>query len=140
MTPDSIQLVQHSFRQLLPRADAIGAAFFARLTGEAPGMDRLFPAARAARRRGLIAGFAFAIETLDDFENMRPALREAGARCRALGAGAPEYERFGRALMTTLERALGADWTPRLAAAWAEVWDAVATVMQATADRARAAA
>jgi len=136
MTPESILLVQQSFRWLLPEAEAAGAAFLDRLGHEAPRVARLLP----AQRRRLVAAFAFAIRTLDDFDTMRPSLQAAGARARAVGLAPEDYERFGDILMATLEQFLGRAWNPHLAAAWAEAWQALAGVMKAAAQHSRAAA
>lgn len=136
MTPESILLVQQSFRWLLPEADAAGAAFLDRLDREAPRIARLLP----PQRRRLVAAFAFAIRTLDDFETMRPSLQAAGARHRALGLGAEDYQRFGAILTATMEQFLGRAWNAHLAAAWAEAWQALAAAMQTAAPENRAAA
>lgn len=136
MTPESILLVQQSFRWLLPEAEAAGAAFLDRLDREAPAVARLLP----PERRRLVAAFAFTIRTLDDFETMRPTLQAAGARSRTLGLGPEDYERFGVILLATLEHFLGRAWNAHLASAWAEVWRALAAVMQTAAPGDRAAA
>ena len=136
MTPESILLVQQSFRWLLPEAEAAGAAFLDQLEREAPGVARLLP----SQRRRLVAAFAFTIRSLDDFETMRPALQAAGSRARALGLGTEDYERFGAILLMTMEQFLGRAWNTHLAAAWAEIWQALSAVMQTAAPEDRAAA
>jgi hemoglobin-like flavoprotein len=136
MAPESILLVQQSFRWLLPEAEAAGAAFLDRLGREAPDVARLLP----PQHRRLVAAFAFTIRTLDDFDTMRPTLQAAGARSRALGLGPEDYERFGVILLATLEHFLGRAWNDHLAASWAEVWRALSEVMQTAAPEGRAAA
>jgi len=138
--PETILLVQQSFRWLLPEAETAGAAFFDRLGRDAPELARLLPAERPSQRLRLVAAFAFVIATLEDFGDMQPALRAAAARCRALGVGAQDYARFGAALLDTLEQVHGRAWNAHLAAAWAEVWEALAAVLQAAAAETRAAA
>ena len=85
MTPESVLLVQQSFRWLLPEAEAAGGAFLDRLGSEVPSVARLLP----QQRRRLVAAFAFTIRSLDDFETMRAALQAVGARARALDLGGP---------------------------------------------------
>jgi hemoglobin-like flavoprotein len=136
MTPESILLVQQSFRWLLPEAEAAGAAFLDRLGREAPQVARLLP----PQRRRLVAAFAFTIRSLDDFDMMQPTLAAVGARARALGLGPEDYLRFGTILLATMEQFLGRAWNAHLAAAWAEVWQALVAVMQTAAPENRAAA
>jgi len=140
LTPETILLVQQSFRWLLPEAELAGAAFFARLGRDAPDLARLLPTRNSERRRRLVAVFSFAVATLEDFDNMRPALRAAGAHYQALGVGSDDYARFGSVLLGTLEQVLGRAWNPHLAAAWGEAWEALASVMKAAAAETRAAA
>jgi hemoglobin-like flavoprotein len=136
MTPESILLVQQSFRWLLPEAEAAGGAFLDRVGSEVPDVARLLP----QQRRRLVAAFAFTIRSLDDFETMRAALQAVGARARALDLGLEHYQRFGEILLATLEQFLGRAWNAHLAAAWAEVWQALSTAMQTAAPENRAAA
>lgn len=140
MTPETILLVQQSFRWMLPEAEHAGAAFLAQLDREAPDLARLLPTASLAERRRLVAAFAFVIGTLGDFENMRPALRAAGAHYRTLGVGAEEYARFGAVLLDTVEQVMGRAWNPHLATAWADVWTWVSAVMQSAEPQTRVAA
>lgn len=140
LTPETILLVQQSFRWLLPESELAGAAFFARLNRDAPDLARLLSTRTSIERRRLVVVFGFTVATLEDFDNMRPALRAIGAHYRAIGVGSDAYARFGSVLIGTLEQVLGRAWNPHLAAAWREVWEALASVMKAATTEARAAA
>jgi len=139
MNPENTLLVQQSFRWLLPGAELAGAAFLARLSGEAPELAQLLPAAGADQRR-LLAAIAFTVSGLDDFETMLPVLRAAGSRLRELGVDPAAYDRFGAVLLGTLAQALGPAWNRHLSDAWAEAWTALAAAMQANGEVNRVAA
>ncbi len=138
MTRDSIMLVQRSIRDLLPEADRAADAFLQLLILSSPRWSRMVGG--GAGRRGLLAGFVFVVETLEDVDLMRSGLRAVGARCEALGLDAAARADLAAVLAEVLAEFLGPGWTPELESAWAEVTGAVARIIDAADGHGRAAA
>jgi len=140
MTPENIHLVQRSIHDLLPEADQAADAFLKLLVLSSPRWSSLIGGPAKGRRFGLLAGFVFAVETLDDLPLMQSGLYALGRQCEENGIGEAEKQDFGAALTETLAEFLGPRWTPELADAWAAVAAAVVEVMCADpADRQAAA-
>jgi len=56
-------------------------------------------------------------------------VKELGKRHKGYGVTEDQYAPVGAALLWTLEKGLGPDWTPELQAAWMETYTALAGVM-----------
>src|ERR1700745_2060274 len=118
MTPDQITLVQQSFAKVAPIADQAAAMFYDRLFAIAPRVNTLFPADMTEQRRKLMATLAAVVSGLSNLESILPAASALATRHVAYGAKAEHYPVVGGALLWTLEKGLGADWTPDVAEAW----------------------
>jgi nitric oxide dioxygenase len=60
-----------------------------------------------------------------------PAVKAVGARHCGYGVTTEHYRVVGEALLWTLERGLGQDFTPEVRSAWAKVYHVLAATMQA---------
>jgi len=118
MTEDQIKLVQQSFARIAPIADQAAAIFYGRLFEIAPAVKAMFPADMIEQRRKLMATLAIMVSGLSNLEMTLPAASSLATRHVAYGAKAEHYPAVGEALLWTLERGLGADWTPETAEAW----------------------
>lgn len=130
MTPDQIRLVQASFERLAADADGVARAFYGRLFQLDPGLRALFPAELGPQRGKLMQMLAAAVRGLHDLPALLPAVQALGRRHAGYGVHDRHYATVGQALLDTLARGLGADWTPALAQAWAAVYGALAGAMQ----------
>jgi hemoglobin-like flavoprotein len=139
MTPDQITLVKASFDRLAPQADAVAAAFYARLFQIAPGLRAMFPADLGPQRAKLMQMLAAAVRGLDDVSALMPAVAALGQRHAGYGVQPGHYATVGQALLDTLQSGLGADFTPALRQAWSAVYGALSDAMQAGAPHAAAA-
>ena len=133
MTPETIALVQASFERVLPIADAVADLFYDRLFALDPSLRALVPADLREQKRKLLGMLAFAVGALDRPAALLPAVERLGARHVGYGVRPEHYATVGQALLWTLEAGLGGAFTPEVRAAWAAVYDSLATTMQATA-------
>lgn len=140
MTGEQITLVQDSFRKVLPIADAAASLFYARLFDLDPALESLFKGDIVEQGRKLMQMIGVAVKSLDRLEQILPAVQALGARHVAYGVREKDYETVGRALIWTLRKGLGDDFTPELEAAWAEVYSTLAGAMKAAASAAVAPA
>ena len=125
-----IRLVQDSFRQVAPMAEAAAGLFYARLFELDPDLRSLFKGDMSEQGRRLMQMLGLAVKSLDRPEQLLPALRALGARHVAYGVREKDYDTVGRALLWTLRQGLGDAFTPEVEAAWAEVYAALAAAMQ----------
>jgi hemoglobin-like flavoprotein len=71
-----------------------------------------------------------AVASLDNLENVRPAIEALGRRHVEYGVKEEHYDTGGEALLWTLEQGLGERFTPEVKEAWAETYGLVATIMK----------
>ncbi len=131
MTGEQITLVRDSFEKVAPIADAAAALFYGRLFDLDPSLESLFKGDIVEQGRKLMQTLGVAVASLDRLEQILPAVQSLGARHAAYGVRGRDYETVGRALIWTLRKGLGDDFTPAVEAAWAEVYSTLACEMKA---------
>lgn len=131
MTNDQINLVQASFRRVLPLADSAAKTFYERLFELDRSLEALFPNDMTQQGNKLMQTLGLAVVGLDRLEQVAPFLRTLGARHVAYGVRKQDYDTVGRALIHALERTLGDSFSPELKTAWVEVFGIIANEMKA---------
>ena len=129
MTPEQVTLVQRSFAQVVPIADQAAQLFYDRLFEVAPAVRPLFRGDMAQQGQKLMATLAAVIEGLSDLPRVLPAASALAKRHVSYGARPEHYAVVGETLLWTLERGLGPQWTPQLAAAWTAAYSALSGYM-----------
>ncbi len=129
MNPAEIALVKNSFRQIVPIADQAAALFYARLFELDPSLRRLFRGDMTEQGRKLMAMIAAAVAALEKLDSLVPAVRALGARHGGYGVTEDHYATVGAALLWTLEKGLGPEFTPEVRAAWVSVYSLLANTM-----------
>ena len=129
MTPKQVALVQESFAKVVPIADQAAVIFYDRLFEVAPQVRPMFKGDMAEQRKKLIAMLATVVAGLSKLETILPAASALAKRHVAYGAKAGHYPVVGGALLWTLEKGLGAAWTPELAQAWAAAYGTLSGYM-----------
>jgi nitric oxide dioxygenase len=79
--------------------------------------------------RKLMATLAFVVNGLGNLETILPAAGALAKRHVDYGVKAADYAPVGEALLWTLERGLGAQWTTELAAAWGAAYSVLSEFM-----------
>lgn len=131
MNPDQVQLVQTSFKAVVPIAAQAADLFYDRLFEIAPQVRPLFPADMSSQKMKLVAMLATAVNNLHQVDTILPAVRDLGSRHRGYGVTADHYAPVGQALLWTLEQGLGPAFTPEVKSAWTEAYTTLAGAMQA---------
>jgi hemoglobin-like flavoprotein len=129
MPPEEVALIQQSFAKVAPIAEQAAALFYGRLFEIAPEVRPLFRGDMAEQGRKLMATLAVVVNGLTNLEAILPAASALAKRHVAYGVKADHYGPVGVALLWTLERGLGAEWTPDLAAAWTAAYATLAGFM-----------
>ncbi|MBS0539663.1 MAG: hemin receptor [Proteobacteria bacterium] len=130
MTPQQIELVQTSFKKVVPIAGTAAGLFYDRLFEIAPEVRPMFPADLSQQKAKLMSMLGTAVTNLHKLETILPAVQELGKRHKGYGVSDAHYAPVGDALLWTLERGLGTDFTPDTKAAWTEAYAALSKVMK----------
>jgi hemoglobin-like flavoprotein len=129
MTPNQIKLVQTSFAQVAPIAATAADLFYGRLFEIAPQVRPMFPEDLREQKKKLIAMLGTAVAGLSNLDTLVPAVRALGRRHGGYGVKAQHYAQVGSALLWTLEKGLGAAFTPEVRDAWATAYIVLSTTM-----------
>ncbi len=129
MTPEQIKLVQESLSKVAPISDEAAMLFYDRLFEIAPQLKALFPADMTEQRRKLMSTLVIVVSGLSDLPSILPAASALATRHVAYGAKAEHYPVVGQALLWTLEKGLGKDWTADVAAAWLAAYTTLSSFM-----------
>jgi hemoglobin-like flavoprotein len=133
MTPEQKRLVQESFEQLKPVAHAAGRLFYVRLFDIDPSLSRLFKNDLDEQSRKLMQMISMAVKGLDRPEELLPVVEALGRRHVTYGVQERHYATVGAALLWTLDKGLGAAFTPEVREAWRAVYNLLADTMKAAA-------
>jgi hemoglobin-like flavoprotein len=130
MTEEQQALVRDSFASVAPDAEAVAAAFYARLFELDPGLRPLFKADMAAQVRKLMAMIGTAVANLGNLGEIIPAVQRLGERHQRYGVKDADYDTVGSALLWTLQQGLGEAFTPATREAWTTAYVTLAGVMK----------
>lgn len=133
MTPEKIKLVQDSFAKVAPIADTAADLFYGRLFEIAPEVRPMFPEDMSGQKGKLMSMLGTAVTNLHQVETIIPAVQELGRNHVAYGVKDEHYKPVGEALIWTLEKGLGDDFTPDVKDAWVETYTTIQGVMTAAA-------
>lgn len=81
------------------------------------------------QHKKLISKFNVIIARLDHLHDMLPEIAALSQRHLTYGVKPEHFAAVGAALLWTLERGLGDDWTPNVAKAWQSCYEKLSTVM-----------
>jgi hemoglobin-like flavoprotein len=133
MTPDQIRAIQESFAKVAPISEQAAMLFYGRLFEIAPALKPLFRGDMTEQGRKLMATLGVVVNGLANLESVLPAASALAKRHVDYGVEAADYAPVGAALLWTLERGLGEQWTPPLAAAWTDAYTRLSDFMIAEA-------
>ncbi len=140
MTPQAMQAVQQSWTRVQPMGAGAAELFYERLFEIAPRLQHHFAGSDMRRQHvALMEALTFAVSSLEEPHRLVPLLEDLGRRHHGYGVCRQDYQDVGAALLWTLERGLGARWTPALRQAWVEVYGLVSRTMIRAADALEAA-
>ena len=129
ISPRDAEIVRKSFLSFAADADRISVNFYERLFVTDPSLKELFGEDIMNQGRKLFDALATVIDNVDNLANMRGMLHDMGSRHIGYGVRADMYDTVGACLLGTIEEALGEEYTPDTAAAWATVFNVIADTM-----------
>jgi len=126
-------LVERTFRRVANESDIVAAQFYARLFETAPPLALLFKGDMTEQGQKLMQMIAIAVGALNRLDTLGPAVEALGSRHVAYRVKKEDYQTFGSALLWTLERFLGTEFTPEVKDAWTAVYGLLTEVATAKA-------
>jgi hemoglobin-like flavoprotein len=130
MTPEQKTLVQESFKKVVPIREAAAELFYGRLFETDPTLKKLFKGDMKEQGRKLMGMIGTAVAGLDDLGALVPAVQALGARHKQYGVADKDYDTVAGALLWTLEKGLGDQFTPAVKDAWVAVYGVLAGTMK----------
>ena len=134
MTPQQVSLVRSSFAKVAPIADSAAKLFYSRLFELDPTLRPLFKSNLETQGNKLMTMIGGAVNLLDQPEALIPVVQSLGRRHVGYGVENHQYETVGAALLWTLEKGLGADFTVDVKQAWAATYEVLSNTMKAAAN------
>lgn len=134
MTPEQKELVQSSFAKVEPIAATAAELFYARLFELDPSLKALFSGDMDAQGKKLMTMLGTAVRSLNNLDALVPVVQRLGERHVGYGVETGHYVTVGNALLDTLAKGLGDDFTPEVKEAWTTVYGVLSSTMIAAAD------
>jgi len=136
MTPKQVELVQTTWAKCIPIADQAAALFYGRLFELDPNLRPLFKTDIKEQGKKLMQMITAAVRGLSDVPKLIPVVQDLGRRHVGYGVKDEHYATVGTALLWTLEKGLGADFTPEVKEAWTTTYTVLADTMKNAAQQA----
>lgn len=130
MTPRQIDLVQASFARVQPIAEIAADLFYARLFELDPHLKPLFTGDMKRQGMMLMSMISSAVRGLKSPDALVPVLKGLGRRHSGYGVKDSHYDTVGQALIDTLAKGLGPDFTPETREAWLAAYTLLSSVMK----------
>lgn len=132
LTPEQKTIVQTTFGQV-PDADRLAFRFYERLFEIDASTKAMFPADMAEQRTKLMQTIAVVVNSLDNLNQIVPAIENLGKRHVAYGVTITHWDSVGTALLWALEDAFGPAFTDEVRVAWATAYQLIANTAMAAA-------
>lgn len=125
-----VKLVQTSFTKILSQADATAKLFYERLFSIAPDTLSLSQSDLNSQQRKFIDILRVAVNSLSNLPELSPTIEGLGRKYSSYKVPEKQYKPIGEALIWTLEKQLGEDFTPEVRQAWIFVYTLLSSLMQ----------
>lgn len=130
MSPEHAQIVRASWSRLQGHEDRVAMGFYARLFTLEPELRHLFVLTdMESQREKLLATLDLILRHLEAPVLLAGQVRASAQRHATYGVGVHEYRLGGEALLWSIGRELGAEFTPEVQGAWAEAYTLLADLM-----------
>ena len=140
MTPKQIELVQESFKQVVPVRLEVARLFYGRLFHLDPTLRPMFRGNLEEQGDKLTATLARVVGELHRIEGILDSVKKLAVRHVDYGVEDRHYATVGSALLWTLEEGLGAAFTPEVKEAWTAAYTLLSGAMIEAARESRPAA
>ena len=130
MKPEQIKLVKKTWKILMGiNPKIIGDAFYSKLFTDHPAIRKLFPSDMNQQYIKLVDMLTSIIMNLDHLESVSEEIIAMSNRHTGYGVKPAHYEMVGSALLWTLQKGLGAEWSDDIENAWIACYQSLADTM-----------
>ena len=130
MDAHKITLVQKSFEKVAAIGLPAAEIFYAELFAIDPSLRSMFSGDPKEQQKKLLAALAVVIRSLHAPEKILDSVEKLAVKHLDYGVKAEHYTYVGNALLRTLKKGLGAEFTPELCEAWTDAFRMLARVMK----------
>lgn len=130
MTKEQIKLIKQSwwiFRTVNP--SIVGDLFYSKLFADNPSIEKMFPKDMNQQYIKLIDMLSAIVSRLDQLDLLTDEIAAMAQRHVQYGVKPSHYKLVGDALLWTLERGLGKDYTPSVKEAWQTCYKVLSDTM-----------
>lgn len=129
MTPEHIHAVQSTWGKVLPIKAIAARLFCERLLETDPSLSCLFRGDMRQQGAKLIQVIDAAVNALSRLDRIGPLMQVIGRRYADRGVDDHHFGMVGDALLWTLDKGLGDEFTPEVRDAWATVYGELVAAM-----------
>ena len=134
LTPTQVGVVRDSFKRIGPQATEASRIFYDELFRISPDLRHMFPSDMSVHKTKFVQMLSGVVKSLDQISNVSEEIVDLGRRHMSYDVEDSHYAIVGDALIWTLGRVLGADFTPDVRDAWEATYDMIARVMREGSD------
>ena len=119
MTDRQILILQDSWKQFLKTdSQLVGDVFYSRLFLLMPSLRHLFKNSMTDQYAKIVDMLSLIVSKLDKLDELSEDIKQLAIRHEEYGVRPGHYKLVGDALLWTLAKGLGKNWTEELAQAW----------------------
>ena len=111
------------------KPEILGDAFYTKLFFDNPELRKMFPQEMEEQNKKLIDMLNVIIERLENLNELKGEIIAVARRHVDYGVKTEHYNMVGNALLWTLQKALGKDWTEELKTAWINCYNVLSGTM-----------
>jgi hemoglobin-like flavoprotein len=130
MNARDVLLVQESFQKVAALGEPVAELFYAELFAIDPSLREMFGGDMLQQRKKLLAALAMIVRSLHAPEQIVGPAKALAVKHLDYGVEPVHYTYVGNALLRTLKKGLGDQFTPELCDAWVEAFRMLADVMK----------
>ena len=129
MTREQANLIRDCFDALWPVHRKLARTFYRKFFELAPDAQRLFSSDMERQYLNLMNMLAAIVGALDERQLFQSIIHQSGAQHARFGVSTRHFTAFGDALIWSLEKQFGAEFTPELRKAWVALYSLVKDLM-----------
>lgn len=133
MNANDVALVQESFKAVGALGEPVAELFYAELFAIDPSLREMFGEDMREQHKKLLAALAMIVGSLHAPEKIIGAAKALAVKHVDYGVEPVHYTYVGNALLRTLKKGLGDQFTPQLRDAWVAAFRLLADVMKSAA-------
>jgi nitric oxide dioxygenase len=130
MDARQVRLVQQSFEKAAVLGEKVAELFYDELFAIEPSLRTMFKGSMREQHKKLVATLALVVRSLDKPEKIMQPVKNLAVKHVDYGVRPEHYTLVGNALLRTLKKGLGPEFTPDVRDAWVAAFRTLAGIMK----------